>query len=160
MHLADHIIGAAIAEEWSAVFLTATTLFFVELLPKNIGVINAERVGGLMVPPINVLANAMGPFRYRMNYLAKLTLHLIGVKVTIDHSKQEMIKFVLNLQDCKVWEIMKPRVKVVAIPLTMSIASIMGVVRESGYSSIPVYIGEITNTVRIVLAKSVLDILV
>jgi CBS domain containing-hemolysin-like protein len=77
MHFADHIFGAAIAEEWSAVFLTATTLFFVELLPKNIGVINMERVGGLMVPPINMLANAVGLFRYRMNYLAKLMLRLI-----------------------------------------------------------------------------------
>ncbi len=82
------------------------------------------------------------------------------MKVTIDHSDQEMIKFVLNLQDCKVWEIMKSCVEVVAIPLTMSIASVMGVVRERGYSSIPVYVGEITNTVRIVLAKSMLDILV
>ena len=43
-HLADHILGKY-AERWSAVFLTAATLFFVELLPKNIGVINAERVG-------------------------------------------------------------------------------------------------------------------
>jgi CBS domain containing-hemolysin-like protein len=104
----------------------------VELLPKNISVIDAERVGGLMVPPINVLTNAVGPFRYRMNYLAKLTLRLIGVKVTIDHSEQEMIKFVLNLQNHKVWEIMKPCVEVVAIPLTMFIASVMGMVRESG----------------------------
>ena len=43
-HLADHILGKY-AERWSAVFLTAATLFFVELLPKNIGVINAEKVG-------------------------------------------------------------------------------------------------------------------
>ena len=181
-HLADHIFGTARAEKWSAVFLTAITLFFVELLPKNIGVINAEKVARLMVPPINVLATAVGPFGYALSYLAKATLRLFGVKAkeetgvsdselrlivtgardsgTIDHSEQEMIKGVLNLQDRKVREIMKPRVEVVAVPRTMSVASVLGVVRESGYSRIPVYAGEIDNIVGIVLAKSVLDFFV
>ncbi|KAL3795716.1 hypothetical protein ACHAW5_004486 [Stephanodiscus triporus] len=181
-HLADHIFGTAGAEKWSAIFLTAITLFFVELLPKNIGVINAERVARFMVPPINVLANLVGPFGYALSYLAKSTLRLFGVKAkeetgvsdselrlivtgardsgTIDHSEQEMIKGVLNLQDRKVREIMKPRVEVVAVPRTMSVASVLGVVRESGYSRIPVYAGEIDNIVGIVLAKSVLDFFV
>lgn len=159
-HLSDHIFGIEWASKWSAVFLTAITLFFVELLPKNIGVINAERVARLMVPPINVLANAVGPFGYALSYLAKSTLRLFGVQAkeetgvsdselrlivtgardsgTIDYSEQEMIKGVLNLQDRKVREIMKPRVEVVAVPRTMSVASVLGVVRESGYSRIPV----------------------
>ncbi|KAL7539349.1 hypothetical protein ACHAXR_009210 [Thalassiosira sp. AJA248-18] len=180
-HLADHIFGAY-AEKWSAIFLTVVTLFFVELLPKNIGVINAERVARLMVPPINVLANVIGPFGFALSYLAKATLRLFGVKTketsgvsdselrlivtgardsgTIDHSEQEMIKGVLNLQDQKVRAIMKPRVEVVAVPKSMSVASVLGVVRESGYSRIPVYEGEIDNIVGIVLAKSVLDFFV
>lgn len=180
-HLADHIFGTY-AEKWSAVFLTAVTLFFVELLPKNIGVINAERVARLMVPPINVMARIVGPFGFALSYLAKATLRLFGIHAkdtsgvsdselrlivtgardsgTIDHSEQEMIKGVLNLQDQKVREIMKPRVEVVAVPKSMSVASVLGVVRESGYSRIPVYDGEIDNIVGIVLAKSVLDFFV
>eukprot|EP00986_Skeletonema_menzelii_P010036 scaffold4726_cov142-Skeletonema_menzelii.AAC.3 len=180
-HLADHMFGAY-AEKWSAVFLTAVTLFFVELLPKNIGVINAERVARLMVPPINVMARIVGPFGFALSYLAKSTLRLFGIHAkdtsgvsdselrlivtgardsgTIDHSEQEMIKGVLNLQDQKVREIMKPRVEVVAVPKSMSVASVLGVVRESGYSRIPVYDGEIDNIVGIVLAKSVLDFFV
>lgn len=47
--------------------------------------------------------------------------------------------------------------EVVAVPITMSVASVLGVVRESGYSRIPVYDGEIDNIVGIVLAKNVLD---
>jgi len=180
-HLADHLFGTY-AEKWSAIFLTAITLFFVELLPKNIGVINAERVARFMVPPINVLANVVGPFGFALSYLAKSTLRVFGIKTketsgvsdselrlivtgardsgTIDHSEQEMIKGVLNLQDQKVREIMKPRVEVVAVPKSMSVASVLGVVRESGYSRIPVYDGEIDNIVGIVLAKSVLDFFV
>ncbi|KAL3805562.1 hypothetical protein HJC23_005806 [Cyclotella cryptica] len=180
-HLADHIFGTY-AEKWSAVFLTAVTLFFVELLPKNIGVINAEKVARLMVPPIMIISNIVGPFGFALSSVAKATLKLFGIKAketsgvsdselrlivtgardsgTIDHSEQEMIKGVLNLQDQKVREIMKPRVEVVAVPRTMSVASVLGVVRESGYSRIPVYDGEIDNIVGIVLAKSVLDFFV
>jgi CBS domain containing-hemolysin-like protein len=172
-HLSDHIFGIEWASKWSAVFLTAITLFFVELLPKNIGVINAERVARLMVPPINVLANAVGPFGYALSYLAKSTLRLFGVQAkeetgvsdselrlivtgardsgTIDHSEQEMIKGVLNLQDRKVREIMKPRVEVVAVPRTMSVASVLGVVRESGYSRIPVCKSYIAFFVHVML---------
>ena len=32
---------------------------------------------------------------------------------------------------------MKPRVEIVAVPKSMSVASVLGVVRESGYSRIP-----------------------
>ncbi len=79
---------------------------------------------------------------------------------TIDHGEQEMIQGVLNLQDQRVKEIMKPRVEVIAVPQTMSVASVLSVVRETGYSRIPVYDGEIDNIVGIVLAKSVLDFFV
>ena len=57
-HLANHIFGTY-AEKWSAMLLTAITLFFVELLPKNMGVINAEQVARIMIPPINVMANVV-----------------------------------------------------------------------------------------------------
>jgi len=79
---------------------------------------------------------------------------------TIDNSEQEMIKGVLNLQTQLVREIMRPRVDIVAVPKDMSVASVLGVVRESGYSRIPVYDGEIDNIVGVVIAKSVLDFFV
>lgn len=59
---------------------------------------------------------------------------------TIDHGEQAMIQGVLDLQTQRVKEIMKPRVEVIAVPVFMSV---LGVVRESGYSRIPVYDGEI-----------------
>jgi CBS domain containing-hemolysin-like protein len=49
---------------------------------------------------------------------------------------------------------------ILAVPKEMSVASVLSTVRESGYSRIPVYDGEIDNIVGIVLAKSVLDFFV
>uniref|UniRef100_A0A7S4S0X6 CNNM transmembrane domain-containing protein n=1 Tax=Ditylum brightwellii TaxID=49249 RepID=A0A7S4S0X6_9STRA len=182
-HLAANI-GGARGERYGAIALTACTLFFVELLPKSIGVSNAEMVARLMVPPVNILSTVVSPLGNTLSFLAKATLRLVGLNSkhdatsgvsdselrlivtgardsgTIDHSEQEMIKGVLNLQDQRVKEIMKPRVEIIAVPKEMSVASVLGVVRESGYSRIPVYDGEIDNIVGIVLAKSVLDFFV
>jgi len=182
-HLAASLFGSK-GERYGAFVLTGLTLFFVELLPKSIGVMNAEFVARLMVPPVNILATVVSPLGISLTFMAKRTLSLLGLKDknqgssdvsdselrlivtgardsgTIDHGEQEMIQGVLNLQDQRVKEIMKPRVEIIAVPKTMSVASVLGVVRESGYSRIPVYDGEIDNIIGIVLAKSVLDFFV
>ena len=180
-HLVAGVFGNS-GEKYGALALTALTLFFVELLPKSIGVTNAESVARIMVPPINIMTMFVSPVGVSLSWLAKKTLSLIGLQGkdnsgitdsqlrlivtgakdsgTIDLGEQEMIQGVLGLQNQRVKEIMKPRVEIIAVPKDMSVASVLGVVRESGYSRIPVYDGEIDNIVGIVLAKNVLDFFV
>ena len=181
-HLVSSLFGTR-GERYGAVALTGLTLFFVELLPKSLGVTNAEVVARLIVPPVNVISTVVSPLGISLSWAAKRTLHMLGVKDkkgdggvsdsqlrlivtgaldsgTIDPGEQEMIQGVLNLQDQRVKAIMRPRVEVVAVPMDSSVVSVLGVVRESGYSRIPVYDGEIDNIVGIVLAKSVLDFFV
>lgn len=181
-HLVSSVFGTR-GERYGPLALTGLTLFFVELLPKSLGVTNAEVVARLMVPPVNVASAIVSPLGISLQWLAKRTLKMFGVTAkmdgdevsdsqlrlivtgardsgTIDHGEQEMIQGVLNLQDQRVKEIMRPRVEVVAVPREMSVVSVLGVVRESGYSRIPVYDGEIDNIVGIVLAKDVLDFFV
>jgi putative hemolysin len=178
-HLVANVFGTR-GERYGALALTGLTLFFVELLPKSLGVTNAEVVARLMVPPVNVVSAIVAPLGISLQWLAKQTLKLCGISAeidgdgvtdsqlrlivtgaldsgTIDHGEREMIQGVLNLQDRRVKEIMRPRVEVVAVPKEMSVVAVLGVVRESGYSRIPVYDGEIDNIVGIVLAKDVLD---
>jgi CBS domain containing-hemolysin-like protein len=181
-HLVASCFGVR-GERYGALALTCLTLFFVELLPKSIGVTNAEAVARAMVPPINIMSAVVSPLGISLSWLAKKTLTLLGLKGkdsgsmisdsqlrlivtgardsgTIDRGEQEMIQGVLDLQNQRVKEIMRPRVEIIAVPKDMSVASVLGVVRESGYSRIPVYDGEIDNIVGIVLAKSVLDFFV
>lgn len=181
-HLVASAFGAR-GERYGALALTCLTLFFVELLPKSIGVTNAEKVTRIMTPPISVLSTVVSPLGISLTWLSKKTLKLVGLSSkddgdsisdsqlrlivtgardsgTIDRGEQEMIQGVLELQRQRVKEIMKPRVEIIAVPKDMSVASVLGVVRESGYSRIPVYEGEIDNIVGIVLAKNVLDFFV
>lgn len=181
-HLVASYFGTR-GERYGAIALTGLTLFFVELLPKSIGVTNAEKVARLMVPPVNIISAIVSPLGISLTWMAKQTLRMLGVKDkkgdagvsdsqlrlivtgaldsgTIDPGEQEMIQGVLNLQDQRVKEIMRPRVEIIAVPVDMSVVSVLSVVRESGYSRIPVYDGEIDNIVGIVLAKNVLDFFV
>lgn len=181
-HLVASMFGTT-GERYGAIALTGLTLFFVELLPKSLGVTNAEVVARVMVPPVNIISTIVSPLGISLSWLAKKTLRALGIKDkgggsqisdsqlrlivtgaldsgTIDHGEQEMIQGVLNLQDQRVKEIMRPRVEMIAVPVDMSVVNVLGVVRKSGYSRIPVYDGEIDNIVGIVLAKSVLDFFV
>lgn len=181
-HLVASCFGTR-GERWGAIALTALTLYFVELLPKSLGVVNAEVVARLTIPPINVLSKIVSPLGISLSFLAKKTLQLLGVNDkkgsgavsdsqlrlivtgardsgTIDHGEQEMIQGVLNLQDQRVKEIMRPRVDMVAVPSDMSVVKVLGVVRDSGFSRIPVYENDVDNIVGLVLAKSVLDFFV
>mmetsp|Transcript_4564 Transcript_4564/g.6141 ORF Transcript_4564/g.6141 Transcript_4564/m.6141 type:complete len:795 (-) Transcript_4564:51-2435(-) len=177
------VMGAAFGvrgEKYVPIVLTSLTLFFVELLPKSVGVYAAEKVARLIVPPVNLLANIVSPVGLTLSYLSKSLIQLCGMEVggesnavsdselrlivtgardsgTIDHSEQEMIQGVLDLQTTRIRELMKPRVEIVACEDTWNVAQVLNVVRTSGYSRIPVYKGEIDNIVGIVLAKSVLD---
>ena len=143
-----------LAERYAAVVLTILTLFFVELLPKSVGVSNAELVARKCIGPIMVLAKVVSPVGLCLNYLAKRTLALFGLQSksisdvseeelrlivsgardsgSIESTEGDMIQGVLNLQDQKVKEIMMPRVEIVAVPKDMSVANVLGVVRESG----------------------------
>ena len=180
-HLVATLFGTR-GERYGAIALTVLTLYFVELLPKSLGVVNAEVVARLTIPPINILSTIVSPVGITLSFLAKRTLQLLGVNDkkgsgvsdsqlrlivtgardsgTIDHGEQEMIQGVLNLQDQRVKEIMRPRVDMVAVPSDMPVVSVLGVVRDSGFSRIPVYENDVDNIVGLVLAKSVLDFFV
>ena len=177
------VMGAAFGvrgEKYVPIVLTSLTLFFVELLPKSVGVYAAEKVARLIVPPVNLLANIVSPVGLTLSYLSKNFLKLCGMKINddssavsdselrlivtgardsgaIDNSEQEMIQGVLNLQTTRIRELMKPRVEVVACDESWNVAQVLHLVQTSGYSRIPVYKDEIDNIVGIVLAKSVLD---
>lgn len=78
-HLVAGVFGNS-GEKYGALALTALTLFFVELLPKSIGVTNAESVARIMVPPINIMTMFVSPVGVSLSWLAKKTLSLIGLQ--------------------------------------------------------------------------------
>ena len=76
----------------------------------------------------------------------------------LEESDRELIHSVIEFGDKMVREVMKPRPDIVAVPDTMTIAQFTEVLREHGYSRIPVFEGDVDHIVGIAFAHDVLQI--
>lgn len=161
-------------------FLTMFTLFFGELLPKALGVSNAEMVARATVPIISVLAVFLSPFALFSKYLItkilrvfgvtsddegrvseeELRLMVMGAKQSggIETNEAKMVEGVLDLQDMRVSEIMKPRIKVEALEANSTLHEFLSLVSTTKYSRIPIYVREIDHIVGVVIAKDTLQV--
>lgn len=159
--------------------LTAITLFFGELLPKALGVSNAEMVARGLVPIINVMAVFLSPIGKGFSLISKMALKFLGFKseggdavseeelrLIVSGAKQSggieteeasMVEGVLDLQITKVTKVMSPRTEVVAIEKGATMADLCSLVKETMYSRIPVYEGAIDRIIGVVLSKGLLD---
>ncbi len=76
----------------------------------------------------------------------------------LEESDRELIHSVIEFGDKMVREVMKPRPDIVAVPDATTIAQFTEVLREHGYSRIPVYEGDIDHIIGIAFAHDVLQI--
>jgi CBS domain containing-hemolysin-like protein len=74
----------------------------------------------------------------------------------IEPDEQEMIVGVLNLEEVHAQDIMVPRVDIIAIPRTATVAEAVDVAIQAGHSRIPVYGENIDEVLGIVYAKDLL----
>lgn len=161
-------------------FLTVFTLFFGELLPKALGVSNAELVARATVPAISVLAAFMSPFTLLCKHIINRILRTFGVssddegKVSeeelrlivmgakqsggIETGEAKMVEGVLDLQDMRICEVMKPRINVEALEANSTLADFLHLVNTTKYSRFPVYEGEIDHIVGVVIVKDLLGV--
>ncbi|CAM9554713.1 unnamed protein product, partial [Ectocarpus fasciculatus] len=177
-NLAIQMFGSA-GLAYATAALTVTTLFFGELLPKALGVNNAEVVARRVLPIIIVLSVVLNPVAKTFTLISTLMLSMLGFKSTetgrvseeelrlivtgakmsggIESQEGMMIEGVLDLQDTKISEIMRPRVEVVAIEANSTMMDLYMLHQETKYSRIPVYSGEIDRISGVVLSKELLD---
>ncbi|CAM9872980.1 unnamed protein product, partial [Ectocarpus sp. 13 AM-2016] len=177
-NLAIQMFGSA-GLAYATAALTVTTLFFGELVPKALGVNNAEVVARRVLPIIIVLSVVLNPVAKTFTLISTLMLSMLGFKSTetgrvseeelrlivtgakmsggIESQEGMMIEGVLDLQDTKISEIMRPRVEVVAIEANSTMMDLYMLHQETKYSRIPVYSGEIDRISGVVLIKELLD---
>jgi CBS domain containing-hemolysin-like protein len=159
--------------------LTAFSLFFQELMPKALGVSNAELVARAMVPIIALLSIILNPIGLVFGWASKALLRLLGLKYTdsgivtdkelrfllegarvsggVQYEEAQMIEGVLDLQGTKVVEVMTPRVEMVAIERRQTLRDLWEVIDESKFSRIPVYDTDIDNIVGVIMARCLLS---
>ena len=75
----------------------------------------------------------------------------------IETEEAKMVEGVLDLQDMKVFEVMRPRVDVQALEANSSLAEFLRLVNATKYSRIPIYDEEIDRIMGVVIAKDILQ---
>lgn len=157
------------------IVVTYFTLLFGEIVPKWIGMNDAERIAARVARPVRLLSLAMYPVVLFLSYSTEavlLVLHLKKgteppvteeeIKILIeqgteagvfDEAEADMVEGVFNLADQKAGRFMVLRPDVVALDISESPEKIWVKMVESRRSYFPVYRDELDNFLGIVAIR-------
>ena len=158
--------------------ITFLSVIVGELVPKQIALIDPERLALALAGPTRLLAGALAPMVRVLAATSSGLLRLFGVKdlrqrpvgeeeikVMIDQgiehgmfeeAERDMIEGVFDLSDTRVNELMTPRTDVVWLDVTDGREQILARVRESGHSRFPVCRDGLDTVLGMVHAKDIL----
>lgn len=149
------------------VLLTALQVLLGELLPKSIAIRYPERLALLTVVPMRWSTVLFRPFIVLFNGTGELILRLLRVPPAAHHghvhSPEEielligesakggmldpderlLLRNALRIGELTAAEVMVPRTRLVAAPLTISVRELLHLATTTGYSRIPLYEGSV-----------------
>lgn len=160
----------------SVIGVTFILVLFGEVMPKIYANFNNLRLARVMASPMKVLSIVFGGIsgilvslsdsieRKLENKRRNLTLTdkediEDALDITLDKNEQELdiLKSILNFNDVSVKQIMKPRTDVVALDSSADYNQVLAVVKDSGYSRIPVFEEDFDNIIGILFAKDLIS---
>ncbi len=138
------------------------SLVFGELVPKSLALRYAGIVSYLVAYPLYFFSRIFSPFTFLLTFSSNLVLRIFhkqtsfsetrlheeeirqilkeGVQMgSIEHTEQQLISNVFEINDTSAREIMTPRVNMTALSLDAPIHEVEGIIYNSSYSRIPVY---------------------
>lgn len=172
------------AYQWSNVFgflisvvgITFLLVLFAEVLPKIYANLNNIALARLMSGPLNLLMTLLAPINIRMvRWGSKLEQKLgqdtaLGAnKVDIDKAidlavskdkdseiEADILKSIVTFNDVAVKQIMRSRMDIIALDTSLTFDEMMEIVREAGYSRLPVFEEELDNIKGILFVKDLI----
>jgi putative hemolysin len=161
------------------IVLSIVVLIFCEIAPKSLALRFNERFALVLAGPVQLLTRVLGPLIGGLSAMSrlivraatrghsvrgpfvteeelKLLLYVGEQEGIVEQEEREMIHGILEMTDKSVHEVMVPRVDVVAVEATDSIADVIKVIIEYGFSRIPIYEDNVDNIVGVVYAKDLL----
>lgn len=166
-------ISSGLAVFLVTIVISYLTLVFGELAPKRLGLQRAEAVAKSVAGPISVLQKFTSPVIWILSHSTDAAARVLGVKpgairpgVTEEEIKllvteqgtllpdeKRMIHEIFELGDMVAKEIMVPRVDMLMLEDTTTIAEAIEAFRTSGYSRLPVYHEDADAIVGIAMLK-------
>ena len=160
------------------IILSYFTLVFGELVPKRLGMRNAEKIAFGTIGIVRTIAMFTAPFVRLLTASTNAISKLFGISVTdeetvteeeirmmvdvgeekgsIEEEEKELINNVFEFNDKVVSEIMTHRMDIYAIDIESDINDILKELDEYKYSRIPVYEENIDNIVGMLFIKDLI----
>lgn len=171
-----HTISAALA----FALITALHIVFGELAPKSVALWSAEATALVTVPPTAVFHRVFKPFIWTLNAVANASLRLFGLRApsgrhvayqreelvmlvgearragTLDREEESLVRRVFRLTDRTVGEVMVHRTAIAGVPQTATVREAIDIVRQRGFTRLPVLGEDVDQIVGAVHAKDLL----
>lgn len=166
------VIGFLIA----VISITFLLVLFAEVIPKMYANLNNTALAHFMSGPVRVLMTILAPVNQLMvkwgNRLEKKLGHdnalgankddidkAIDLAVSKDKDSEVeagILKSIVTFNDVAVKQIMRSRMDIIALDTSMSYEDMIAIVRDAGYSRLPVYEEELDNIKGILFVKDLI----
>lgn len=153
--------------------ITFLLVLFAEVLPKMYANVNNTGLAHFMSGPVRVLMTVLAPANQLMvkwgNRLEKklgndaaLGANKVDIDKAIDLAvakdkdsqvEAEILKSIVTFNDVAVKQIMRSRMDIIALDTSMPFEEMMAIVRDAGYSRLPVFEEELDNIKGILFVK-------
>ena len=171
-------------DQWAAFFgfmitvvgITFLLVLFGEVVPKIYANLNNITFARLMSGPVHILMTVFAPLnKIMVKWGTKLEKRLstesvlgaskgdidkaIDLAVAKDKDsaiEAEMLKSIVNFNDVAVKQIMRSRMDIIALDTAMTLEEMLVVVREAGYSRLPVYDEQLDSISGILYVKDLI----
>ncbi len=157
------------------VIVTFLSIVFGELVPKRMGLLQAEKIAMAVAKPMKIFAKSVHPIAFLLNTITNLIFRLFNVKTvqdnhvteeeikaiisegteqgTIEEAEQEIIERVFHLGDRNITSLMTHRNDIIWFDLNDSEASIKEKINSEPHSIYPICDGDLDNIKGMVSIK-------
>lgn len=159
--------------------MTLLILVFGEISPKSYAKQNPEKFSRFVLPPIIMFTRLITPLIYTMRVVTRFIIWVIGgkmpteqMKITedelktlvragrqegaLEESELQMLHSVFEFDETIVREIMVPRIDIQGLDANAEFDDVLEMVRDTGFSRIPVYEKKLDQVVGILNIKDLL----
>ena len=170
--------------QWAGVFqfiitivgITFLLVLFGEVVPKIYANLNNVAFARLMSRPVQILMALLAPLNITMVKWGQFLEKKLGTESALGANKEdidraidlavardndseieaEILKSIVSFNDVAVKQIMRSRMDIVALDTKMSLEEMLELVKEAGYSRLPVYEEELDNIKGILYVKDLI----
>lgn len=164
----------------TVILVTFILLLFGEVGPKIYANVNNLKVARIMATPISFLAFLFTPvssilvrwgqtierrIATNRNYQTGTSREDLdaAIELTVSQNEEEpheaeLLKGIVKFGDMSARQVMRPRVDVVAVEKDIDFTSLLNIIRESGYSRLPVYEEDVDKILGILYVKDLIGL--